>query len=133
MKKLMKITFVASLAVALMSFTFGQKIGDWQKLGSRKVNMKADHDEIAVTAFKGAFTKLKFRVKGAPIHVKNIKVIFGNGESKNVSLNRKFAAGSESRVIDLPGNKRIIKKINMNYKTVPTKKGRAEVVVWGKH
>ncbi len=28
----------------------------WEKLGSRKVNMVADHDEILVNAYKGFFT-----------------------------------------------------------------------------
>jgi len=133
MKKLLKITLGLSLAVSIMSFTYADKRGDWQKLGMRVVNMKADHDVIPVTAFKGAFTKLKFKVKGAPIHVRNVRVIFGNGEDMNIKVGRKILAGTESRVFDLPGNKRIIKKINLNYKTVPTFKGKAVVVAWGKH
>ncbi|MBL4706795.1 MAG: hypothetical protein JKY54_19855 [Flavobacteriales bacterium] len=134
MKKLLKTTLTLSIAIALMSFMFkSDSISDWQRLGSRIVNMKADHDVIPVTVFKGAFTKLKFKVKGAPIHIHNIRVIFGNGESMNLKIGKKFAAGSESRVLDLPGNKRIIKKINLNYKSVPVGKGRAEIVAWGKH
>ncbi len=117
-----------------MSFTYVADFGgEWQRLGSRTVNMRADHDEIPVTAFKGAFTKLKFRVKGAPIHVKNVRIVFGNGNDQNFKIDRKFAPGTESRVLDLPGNKRVIKKIVMNYRSVQTPKGKAEVVVWGKH
>jgi len=105
----------------------------WEKLGSRKVNMGADHDEILVTAFEGFFTKLKFKVLDAPILVRNIKVVFGNGESRNFKINKKFPAGAMSRVLDLPGNKRIIKKIVMNYTSVAKHKGRATVVVMGRH
>ena len=104
----------------------------WQKIGQRMVNINADHDEIMVTASEGRFTKLKFKVLRAPIHVKNVKVVFGNGESKNVNINARIAAGTESKIIDLPGNKRIIRKIVMNYKSIPGK-GRAVVVVLGKH
>jgi hypothetical protein len=60
-----------------------------------------------------------------------MRVIFGNGQDMNVKVGHKFAPGAE-RIVDLPGNKRIIKKIKLNYTTVPTVKGRAEVVIWGK-
>ncbi len=143
MKKLLSLTIVFAMVLGLSSFTT-EKVNvkvkssimqahKWERLGMRKVNMGGDHDEILVTAHEGAFTKLKFRVLKAPIHVHSVKIVFGNGEAKKVKIDRKFAAGTESRVIDLPGNKRIIKKIVMNYKTVPTKKGKATVVVWGKH
>jgi hypothetical protein len=107
--------------------------GKWEKLGIRKVNMTADHDVIMVTASKGFFTKLKFRVLKAPLFVKNVRVIFGNGTDKNITLNKVFAAGTETKIIDLSGNKRIIKQINFNYKTPRTGNGRSIVVAWGKH
>ena len=87
--------------------------GDWEKLGTRVVNMKADHDEIPVTVMEGVFTKVKLRIMKAPIHLLNINIVFGNGTNKNVVFNRKFKAGSWTRIIDLPGNKRIIKKVKL--------------------
>lgn len=128
------ISLLLAAATIASTMSFSKNIipgGEWQRLGSRTVNMRADHDELPVIAFKGSFTKLKIRVKGAPIFVKNIRVIFGNGQDLNLKVGHKFKPGSE-RVLDLPGNKRIIKKINFNYKTVTTSKGRAEVVIWGK-
>ncbi|MCG8577176.1 MAG: hypothetical protein MI810_20000 [Flavobacteriales bacterium] len=107
--------------------------GEWEKLGSRVVNMKADHDEIPVTITEGVFTKVKLKIMKAPIHLLNMNIIFKNGTNKNVAFNKKFPAGSSTRIIDLPGNKRIIKKVNLNYKSVPAGKGRAVVSLWGKH
>ena len=106
---------------------------NWEKLGSRKVNMGADHDEILVTAFEGFFTKIKFKVLDAPILLRSMKIIFGNGEYRRVKVNKKFTAGMESRVIDLPGNKRIIRKVMINYACVAKHKGSATFVLWGKH
>ncbi|MBD3636850.1 MAG: hypothetical protein HUJ25_05855 [Crocinitomicaceae bacterium] len=106
---------------------------DWVQLGSRVVNMQAEHDEIIVTVTKGAFTKLRLKVMKAPIHLLNINIIFGNGTNKNVVFNKKFAPGTFTRIIDLPGNKRIIKKVKLNYKSVPVGKGRAVVTLFGKH
>ena len=135
--------FVFMLGISLLSFncTVNEKSTKksviqnhkWEKLGQRTVDIKADHDEIIVTAHEGAFTKLKFKILKAPIHVRNINIVFRNGDKKNIQLNRKFSPGSESKVVDLPGNKRIIKKIILNYKTVPGVNSKAIVVVLGRH
>ncbi len=105
----------------------------WEKLGSRVVNMSADHDEIVVTAHEGVFTAVKLNIRKAPIHLMNINIIFGNGSNKNVVFNKNFPAGTSTRIIDLPGNKRIIKKVNLNYKSRPSQKGRTVVSLWGRH
>jgi hypothetical protein len=106
--------------------------GDWEKLGSRVVNMKADHDIIPVTVTDGVFTKVRLKIMKAPIFLNNMNIIFGNGENKNVVFKKRFAPGTFTRVIDLPGNKRIIKKVNLNYKSAPSQKGRAVVTLFGK-
>ena len=138
MKPLFKLFLVILLGIGITSFdyinnenVYNEQTTQWVKIGKRVVNMKADHDEIPVTANAGVFTKLKFKVNIAPILVKNVRIVFGNGESKNMMLNRKFAPGTESKVIDLPGNRRVINKIVMNYKSFPGY-GKAVVVVWGK-
>lgn len=105
----------------------------WEKLGARTVTMTADHDEILVTAQEGVFTAIKLKILKAPIHITNINVIFGNGDNENIVLNQNYPAGSETRVIDLVGNKRIIRKVNLNYHSKPTQKGRAIVTLWGRH
>lgn len=111
----------------------GEQAGEWEKLGSRVVDMKADHDVIMVTAKEGAFTKVRLRIMKAPIHLLNINIVFRNGDNKNVVFNKKFAAGSFTRVIDLPGNKRIIKSVKLNYKSIPAGKGRSVITLFGKH
>ena len=105
----------------------------WEKLGTRVVTMTADHDEIPVTIHNGFYTAIQLRIMKAPIHLMNINIIFGNGENENVVFDKLFAAGTETRVIDLVGNKRVISKVNINYKSVPTQKGRAVVSLWGRH
>lgn len=107
--------------------------GGWEKLGTKMVNMQGEHDEIIVTALDGVFTKVKLKIMKAPIHLLNINIIFANGTNKNVVFNKQFAAGSETRIIDLPGNRRIIKKVNLNYKSIPTGTGRAVVTLFGMH
>jgi len=136
--KMMKL-FALCVMVGLGSMSFASTDAvakvqqkDWVKLGSRVVNMQADHDEIMVTVKDGFFTKVRLKIMKAPIHLKNINIIFGNGTNKNVVFNKKFAAGSFTRVIDLTGNKRIIKKVKLNYKSVPVGKGKAVVTLFGR-
>ncbi len=105
----------------------------WEKLGLKTVNMKADHDEIMVTHHKGHYTRLKFAIKKAPVFLRNINIVFGNGTNKNVVFNKRFNPGTMTRMIDLPGNKRVIKKIKLNYKTIRGHNGKAIVVAWGRH
>jgi len=135
MKKLLSLIL---LLTVFFSFSFTKAIdtvqpGDWEILGSRVVNFNADHDEIPVTVAEGTFTKLKFKVVDAPIYVNNFRVFFGNGTNENFVIDKHFEAGFESDVIDLIGNKRIIKKININYKSIHSGNGRAKVIVFGKH
>ena len=107
--------------------------GEWEKLGTKMVNMRADHDVLLVTHHEGLYTKVRFGVRKAPIMLHNIRIVFGNGDDKEVVFNKRIDAGKFSRVVDLPGNKRIIKKIKLNYKTIPAVNGRAIFVAWGMH
>lgn len=105
----------------------------WEKLGQKMVNINIEHDVIPVTIKDGVFSALKFKVLKAPVRIINIKVHYGNGTVENFPINRVIKAGGESKVFDLPGNKRIIKRISFNYKSVPTAKGRGILVAWGRH
>lgn len=138
MKALKMIGLTLALAfstVGLSNITAKKPLdkGAWEKLGLKTVDMKADHDVLVVTFHEGFYSKVKFVIRKAPLHLKNINIVFGNGENKNIAFNKRFDAGSTTRIIDLPGNKRIIKKIKLNYSTIPKGKGKAIFVAWGKH
>lgn len=135
MKNLMTRISILFLAIGLFSFSPStiENGRGWEVLGKRTVNMKADHDEIRVTATEGRFNKVKFKITKAPIYVKNVKIVFGNGSSENHIINRAFKKGTLTRAINLKGRNRIIKKIVLNYKTINVGKGRAHVIALGKH
>lgn len=136
--KLLTLSFALIIGAASFASTAARtsknmQPSEWEKLGSRVVNMQGDHDEIPVTIMDGVFTRVRLKIMKAPIHLLNINIVFGNGENKNVVFNKKFAPGTFTRIIDLPGNKRIIKKVKLNYKSVPSGKGRAVISLFGKH
>ena len=102
----------------------------WVKLGERTVNGKVDKDRITVNKYEGRFTKLTLVVEDSDIELLDFDVTFGNNETWNPKVRHYFKEGARSRVIDLPGDQRIIKHIDLKYKNLPNG-GRAKVEVWG--
>ncbi len=130
-----RITFTGTMVIFLILFSVqtNAQTANWEVIGEKAVDLQADHDEILVTAAEGTFKAIKFKVLKAPIHVINFRIFFGNGSTENFEINKDFPKGFESDIIDLPGNERIIHKININYRTLHVGKGKAVVVVFGKH
>jgi len=122
--------FFGILSLLVMSFALPQ---NWERLGSRKVNFRVDRDTMVVGAHEGAFTKLKVEVRGGAINMRQMVVNYRNGQSQNIALKHNFARGGGSRIIDLPGNKRIIKSIVFVYDTKNRSRSRATVTVFGRH
>jgi len=102
----------------------------WVKLGQREVNGRVDHDTIEVGRYEGKFTKLTLYVEKSDLELLDLEVTFGNGQRWHPSVQHVFREGSRTRVIDLPGDDRVIKNINLRYKNLPGG-GRAAVEVWG--
>jgi len=106
--------------------------GRWELLGQRMVNHRGDHDVIAA-GLQGVFRAIRIDVERADLEMWDIKVHFGNGEVFSPPLRHHFRDGSWSRVIDLPGNTRVITKIGFLYRTAHRGEGRAKVEAWGLH
>ena len=107
--------------------------GDWERIGVREVNGRVDRDVIPVTVTEGRFQKIQLRVARAPMEVFDLRIHFGDGTVQDVALRSKFAPGSSSRIIDLEGGNRVIKKLEFTYGKVGQSRRPARVVVWGMH
>ena len=107
--------------------------GTWEKIGTRDVNYEADKDEIIATRAEGIFTAIQVRVKNAPINMQKLELKYGNGEIQEIDLKNNFAANSESKVIDLPGNKRVIRRAVFWYDTKNIAERKGVVELWGRH
>ncbi|MBI5915227.1 MAG: DUF2541 family protein [Bacteroidetes bacterium] len=125
---------VANLATALPKSEIpNPKSNRWEKLGERNVNFAVDRDEIFVTASEGRFTALKIKVRKGAINLHKMVVHFGDGSEQEVETRNNIAAGGESRVIDLAGNRRVITKVVFVYDTKNFADRKAEVELWGRH
>jgi hypothetical protein len=102
----------------------------WVKLGEREVNGRVDRDRIDVGRYDGKFTKLTLYVEKSDIELLDLEITFANKERFHPEVRHYFKEGARTRVIDLPGDERVIKSIELKYKNLPGG-GRARVEVWG--
>jgi len=103
----------------------------WHKIGGTTVNFEKDRDEILVIG-ADRFASIKFKVKGAPIQLMDLEVYYESGDKQDINVNMPIKELGESRVIDLNGGERDLKKIVFVYKTISNRKDvKAEVEVWG--
>lgn len=100
---------------------------DWILLGVRDVSDRIDHDVIAVTKAEGRFSAIQIRVFRAAVDFHRVVVHFRNGATQDVELRSTIPAGGESRRIDLPGDDRIITKVEFWY-DAKTARGRRAVI-----
>jgi hypothetical protein len=131
----MKLTILFAAVVALavgggVVQAQGWDSKGWVKLGQREVNGRVDRDRIEVGPYEGKFEKLTLYVENSDLELLDLEVTFGNNQRFHPTVRHVFREGSRTRVIDLPGDNRVIKDINLRYKNLPGG-GRATVEVWG--
>ena len=126
----------ALLLIPALSFTPLQNSASaqsWDKLGQKKVNFKTDRDVIS-GRWDGWFRALKLKGRGGSINMQKMAVHYRNGQAEDIALKNNFTDGSESRVIDLPGVRRLIEKVVFWYEASTTTAANKPVVeLWGRH
>ena len=123
---------LAIITLCLLAAGYAKGATGWERLGSRDVDFRGDHDRIEVGRNEGRFKQLQIRVKDAPIEITNMVVTFGNDEKLNLKMNHRFAEGSGTRSIDLPGDRRTIKRIDFNYRSISRREGKGSVEVYAR-
>ena len=93
-------------------------------LGKMKLSQSMDRDVIKLPKCRTSANKpvksLKMKVKKANADIDKLVVVFQNGQRTQLQVREFFRAGTQSRWIDLPGNKRCIKKIIVKGDSEPT-------------
>lgn len=124
----------AAIPFLLMSFvvtTQTNQPNKWRFIADKNVHFGIDRDVIHITG-NDNYRQLKLKVTNAPLKILDMKVHFENGDVFDVSIRSQIKQGGESRVIDLPGGSRSIRKIEFWYSPAKVLKGTARVAVWGR-
>ena len=106
----------------------------WTMLGEQSVGggRKGDRDRVLVGRDEGKFRQITIVVLDSDIELYDVKIKFGRGPVFDPQIKSTvFREGSRTRVIDLPGDRRVIKTIDFAYRNLPGG-GNARVQVWGK-
>jgi hypothetical protein len=125
MNKRILLTGSMMLVFVILSAVVKAQPGTWTVLGSAKVHGHLDHDEIWVTASRGDFTAIKLFVENEGIDFDRVVVHFANGGKEEMEIRNFIAAGGETRVLDLRGGDRIIRKVDFY-------KRKAKVILYGR-
>ena len=124
-----RLSILFTLLLSILTFTISAQ---WTHLGAAKVHGHADHDEIIVTALEGDFSAIKLFVENEGIHFERVVVHFGNGGKEEMIIRSFVPAGGETRVLDLPGRDRVIRKVTFYYKGNASTKRKGKVILYGK-
>jgi len=102
----------------------------WDKLGERWVHGRADRDVIHVGRKEGRFSRIQIVVEHSALEMRDVLIVFGDGSTYSPPTRLVFEPGSTTRVIDLPGGARVIRRVEFRYGNLPGG-GRAQVELWG--
>jgi hypothetical protein len=101
----------------------------WTRLGERWVQGGVDHDTIAVGARDGTFRRIALRVEHSSLELFDVVITFGDGTTFSPPTRLIFAPDTASRTIDLPGDARVIRRVDFRYANLPGG-GRAQLELW---
>jgi hypothetical protein len=104
----------------------------WVYLGEANVDGAVDHDRIVVTGARGQFTAIQIRVERAAVEFEHVVVHFGNGSSDPIPIRSRIPAGGQTRVIDLPGNRRVIESVEFWYSRASRSPQKPKVRLFGR-
>ena len=102
-----------------------------EQLGCRKVGFLVDRDVVSVSRLEGRYKSVRLSVAGNAIFLNDVKIVYANGIVDDYPVRALVAAGSETRAIELKGERRAINQIELTYRSRPSFKGRATVCVIG--
>lgn len=128
--KTMVQSFVLLLMACLANPVVAGISDGWIRLGKEKVNARMERDEIRA-ASKGFVKQVVIEVKGAAVYFESVAVHLGDGEVIDLPIRSIIKAGERTRVIDLPGNARLIRNVVFVHQKLRDS-GKAEVILWGR-
>src|SRR5258708_3763847 len=99
-------------------------------LGDARVDGARDQDSIRVGPSAGAFRAIQLRVSGGAVNFDRVLVRYGNGTQEQLQIRSRIPDGGQTRIIDLPGERRRIQSVDLWY-SKDTWRQRPRVSLYG--
>jgi hypothetical protein len=103
----------------------------WERLGQSRVDGRHDHDSIRVNA-RGGFRAIQLRVQGGDVEFQRVVVHFENGADSEVEVRDRIQAGGTTRAIDLPGDQRRVRYVEIWYSKDNWRSRRPTLLLFGR-
>jgi hypothetical protein len=107
--------------------------GEEVMFGYQDVGFLVDRDIIKIGGSIGKFDGLRFRVLKNNVHLNTAKIIYLDGSSEDVIIDADIKANTRTKWIEIKGEDKFIKEIQMNYRSKANFKGQARVEVSGSY
>ena len=104
----------------------------WTLIGKEQAGRKGETDRITADPTKKVVKELRVVVEDAPLELEAMTVTFRNEKQFKANVKQNLSANSASAPIDLPGDKRAIKHIDLTYRTAAKGAGKATVMIYGR-
>lgn len=106
----------------------------WTLLGQEQAGRKGETDRITPDPDKSAMRvkELRIVVEGAPLQLEAMTLTFRNDKQFKANVKQNLSANSVSAPIDLPGEMRRIKHIDLTYRTAAKGTGKATVMIYAR-
>jgi hypothetical protein len=104
-------------------------------LGEQRVGFRVDRDTINIGQSEDwfrnrSFRSLRFQADGNDVHMMAIRLVYLNGHTEDLRVDRRIQAGRDMRV-ELRGDRSYLRQIEMTYRSRPNFEGQAVVKVYG--
>ncbi len=104
----------------------------WELIGETKVNFVRDRDQIRVMS-NNRYTAIRFRVEKKDIILKDLNIVYQNGDKLAPLIDEQLSAGQNSRDIELGADGKYVSSVEFSFRSTGSLlKGRAKILVFGK-
>jgi hypothetical protein len=99
----------------------------WTMLREHLFDEKNEYRQFDISQKQGRFNRIMLQVLDNDVEIRDVTVVYVDGEKMTPSIRRSFRNGGGTAAIDL-GSDKILRAVTMYVKTP----GRARVLLWGK-
>lgn len=105
---------------------------NWQLLGSTRIGGRGvDRDVVDVGRREGRFESIVLEVRGAPVFIAEVIVVYGNNDVQRFDVRRGLRDGERTSPLNLQGRDRAIRQIEIVGRGARDPRLRAVVDVYG--
>jgi uncharacterized protein YraI len=104
---------------------------DWQLVGTLAASRHPDRDVIQFKR-RDHFEALRLHVNGGPVEFERIAVVFGNGNHQVLDFSGRLDSRDRPVNLDLKGNRRVIDRIEFDYRNASSHGRPSGVEVWAR-